>query len=199
MWRVSTFAIVFAVIESTLTLSLALEKSTPAIKDSTVVFYWFTCWECPDNECSKCRFGNDPILTIQAGGRADTRALVGFTLPDEVLAPSSEITSCSIQFPPFAYPLEFGGKFHVFLADSSDWEEEAVSRETAPGREYDPLADIEVLSYENLGPIDVTPACQKVQGSADGQFSIYLTTEIGYHTIWSKDSGNPATLHVTYQ
>ncbi|KAG0226394.1 hypothetical protein BGW42_003666 [Actinomortierella wolfii] len=159
-----------------------------------------SCPSCPDSNCYKCQLGNEPTLTVNTGGRAYIRALVGFILPDGAMTSSTEITACSIQFPAFKKPLQYGVNVTVSVAKSPDWEESTVSAETAPeAEEGDPLVIIEVPPYTNLGRIDVTSVCQKAQSSTDGQFSIYLGAVFGYYEIWSKDSGNPAILHVTYQ
>ncbi|KAG0221784.1 hypothetical protein BGW41_006531 [Actinomortierella wolfii] len=202
MKRVSIITIALSIFVSTLTLSHALENSTVTTKDSTIRRSNQTCSNCPDRLCSKCRYGKDPTLMVHWGFKDCIQVLVGFVLPKEALTSSSEITACSIQFPPFTYPPYRGDNVTITVAKSSDWEEDTVSAETAPeAEEGGPLVIIEVPPFTHLGPIDVTPVCQKAKGSADGQFSIYLGTAnyLGYYELWSKDSGKPAILHVTYQ
>ncbi|KAG0229511.1 hypothetical protein BGW41_003021 [Actinomortierella wolfii] len=154
MKLVSTIAVAFAIIVGTLTLSLALESSTFAVKDATTIYYKWG---------ARCRH------------------------------------SCSIQFPPFTTATPHSAKIAVFLAESSNWDEDTVSGLSRPGTEKFPLAVIEVPANASLGPIDVTSACKKAKNSADGQFSILLRTDTGIYSMESRESGYPAVLKVTYQ
>ncbi|KAG0223280.1 hypothetical protein BGW42_005996 [Actinomortierella wolfii] len=112
---------------------------------------------------------------------------------------SSEITACSIQFPPFTETTPHSAKIAAFLTESSDWDEDTVSALTAPREEMFPLAVAEVPANASLGPIDITSACKKAKSTANGQFSILLDTDTGKYKMGSKESGSPAILKVTYQ
>ncbi|KAG0223279.1 hypothetical protein BGW42_005995 [Actinomortierella wolfii] len=201
MKLVSTIAVAFAIIVGTLTLSLALESSTFAVKDATTIYYkWGArCRHCKDGLCSYCPHGKGSSLGVWKVLHSIASALVGFILPDGALTPSSEIIACSIQFPPFTTATPHSAKIAVFLAESSNWDEDTVSGLSRPGTEKFPLAVIEVPANASLGPIDVTSACKKAKNSADGQFSILLRTDTGIYSMESRESGYPAVLKVTYQ
>lgn len=109
--------------------------------------------------------------------------------------PSEKVTECTVQTPAFTRLPQSPLEVTVAAAKTSDWDEETVSGGNAP--EDDGVFNtVSVPALSNLPAFDVTPACK---ASGDGQFSIYLGVESGSFEIWSKDSGNPAILHVTYE
>ncbi|KAL4922728.1 hypothetical protein BDW62DRAFT_2319 [Aspergillus aurantiobrunneus] len=181
----------FAVLATT---SQATQINRPAIKDSTILRSTVSCTECPENDCYKCTYGSEDRLRANTGGRAWIRSLVGFQLPDG-LDPST-ITECTVQFPAFTELPETGFNLTVVPAVSSDWDEATVNGNNAPAS-TDAITVIPVPALTNPPLLDVTNACQTA--SDDGQFSIYLGADFGSYEIWSKDSGNPAVLHMFYE
>ncbi|KAL2871080.1 uncharacterized protein BJX67DRAFT_343515 [Aspergillus lucknowensis] len=175
------------------TVSQAATLHRPAIKDSTIIRSTVSCTECPENDCYKCTYGFEDTLRANTGGHAWLRSLVGFQIPEGV-EPSS-ITKCTVQFPAFTTLPQTGFNLTVAPALSSDWDEATVNANNAPNS-TDPVTVVPVPALTNPPPLDVTSACQGA--SADGQFSIYIGAAFGYYEIWSKDSGNPAVLHVTH-
>ncbi|KAL5365129.1 hypothetical protein BJX96DRAFT_179560 [Aspergillus floccosus] len=171
----------------------ASETATPATKDSTIFRSTVSCPACPDRNCYKCTLGHNDTLVANTGGLAYLRWLVDFDLPAEV-APAA-VTSCTVQFPGFVAPVGAGINVTVSTAVSSDWDEDTVTAENAPDA-GDVLSTVEVPAYANLPALDVTGACRGAGG--DGAFSIYVGTVFGRMEVWSKDSGNPAILHVSY-
>ncbi|KNG87174.1 hypothetical protein ANOM_003784 [Aspergillus nomiae NRRL 13137] len=163
---------------------------TPATKDSTILRSTVSCPTCPDRNCYKCTLGHDGTLQANTGGLAYIRSLIAFQLP----VPAASITACTVQFSAFTKPLEAPVNVTAAQALSSDWDEDTVTGENAPDA-GDVFAEIEVPAYANMGAIDVTPACKGAD--EDGKFSIFLGTKFGRIEVWSKDSGNPAILHIT--
>lgn len=170
---------------------MAKEISIPAIKDSTILRSTVSCPNCPDRNCYKCTLGHENTLQANTGGLAYIRALVGFELP----VPSSSVTGCSVQFPAFTQPLQFPVNVTVARAASSEWNEDTVDGENAPDSKR-PFTMVTVPVNTNMGPINITQACR--HAASDGQFSIYLGTQFDQIEIWSKDSGNPAILHIQF-
>ncbi|KAL4779612.1 hypothetical protein BJX76DRAFT_75027 [Aspergillus varians] len=175
------------------TASQASQVDRPAIKDSTILRSTVSCTECPENDCYRCTYGSDEKLRANTGGLAWIRSLVGFQLPDEV--DPSTITQCTVQFPAFTRLPESGFNLTVVPAVSSDWDEATVNGNNAPAA-TDAITVVSVPALTNPPLLDVTNACQTA--GVDGQFSIYLGAEFGSYEIWSKDSGNPAVLHIFY-
>ncbi|OGM47459.1 hypothetical protein ABOM_002595 [Aspergillus bombycis] len=173
---------------SLIILSFAID--TPATKDSTIFRSTVNCPACPDGNCYKCTLGHDATLQTNTGGLAYIRSLIAFQLP----VPAASVTACTVQFPAFTKPLEAPVNVTVAQALSSDWNEDTVTGENAPDS-GDVFTEIEVPAYANMGPIDVTPACKGAD--EDGHFSIFVGTKFGRIEVWSKDSGNPAILHIT--
>lgn len=167
------------------------EVTLPASKDSTILRSTTNCPNCPDHNCYKCTLGHDDILEASSGARALVRFLVGF----ELSVPASKIKECTVQFPAFTKPRPTPVNVTISRAQSSDWDEATVNGENVP--EADVIfASYPVAANANMGPLDITPACRGAD--AKGKFTIEVGTESGGIKIWSKDSGNPAILHVKY-
>ncbi|KAF9585183.1 hypothetical protein BGW38_003527 [Lunasporangiospora selenospora] len=184
--------VAFVLLVSLINMSQAAKLDTPATKDSTILRSTVSCWECPDRNCYKCTKGHEKTLQANTGGHAFIRSLIGFRLSKKV----KSVTSCHVQFPAFVRQLEYGTNVTFAIAASSSWDESTVDGNNAPGS-GNPFVTIHVPPKQNMGPIDITPACKKA--AKDGQFSIYLGTVFGTIEIYSKDSGNPAILHVIYK
>ncbi|KAJ2506026.1 hypothetical protein H4S06_004653 [Coemansia sp. BCRC 34490] len=170
-------------------LCAATEYARPATKDSTIMRSTVSCPDCPERNCYKCTLGGDSKLTVNTGGLAYNQALIGFTLPVD----ASEVTQCTVQIPAFVNPLQYEQNITVYIAASSDWDESTVSGETAP-QVGDQIAMVTIPAYNNAPPIAITQACQAAD--ANREFSIYFGSQFGYYQFWSKDSGNPAIIHV---
>ena len=173
-------------------LSQAAEVTRPALKDSTILRSTVSCPECPDKNCYKCTLGHNDTLQANTGGPAYVRSLIGF----ELAVPSEQVTKCTVQTPAFTKLPEFPIDVTVAAAETSEWDEDTVNGNNAPEAGV-VFNTVNVPALSNLPAFDVTPACK--DASDDGQFSIYLGTESGSFAIWSKDSGNAAVLHVTYE
>ncbi|KAL4888932.1 hypothetical protein BDV59DRAFT_196036 [Aspergillus ambiguus] len=171
----------------------AAQTDTPATKDSTIYRSTVNCPQCPDGNCYKCTLGHNDTLIANTGGLAYLRWLVGFELPAETTA--ADVTACTVQFPGLVTPVAAAFNVTVAPATSSDWDEDSVTGENAPDA-GDVFTNVEVPAYAHLPALDVTPACQGADGQ--GAFSIYVGTVFGRMEVWSKDSGNPAILHVSY-
>ncbi|KAL4793610.1 hypothetical protein BDV19DRAFT_391036 [Aspergillus venezuelensis] len=175
------------------TASRATQISRPSIKDATIMRSTVSCAECPESNCHKCTYGSDARLRASTGGLTWVRSIVGFQLPDDV--DPSTITECTVQFPAFTELPRSGFNLTVAPAVSSDWDEATVNGENAPAP-TDALDIYSIPALTNPPLLDVTTACQIADN--DGQFSIYLGAEFGSYEVWSKDSGNPAVLHIFY-
>ena len=180
-----------AAVASVATAAPSGEVTLPASKDSTILRSTTGCPSCPENNCYKCTLGHEDTLEASSGARALVRFLVGF----ELTVPPSKIKNCTVLFPAFTKPLKAPVNVTISHAKSSEWDEGTVSGESAPESNV-LFATIPVAANNNMGYIDITPACQGAD--ADGKFSIDVGTESGSIAIWSKDSGNPAILHVRY-
>ncbi|KAB8228081.1 uncharacterized protein BDW43DRAFT_323351 [Aspergillus alliaceus] len=190
MPHMTPYPLCTALVMLTSLISASLAIDTPAAKDSTIFRSTVSCPSCPDRNCYKCTLGHDNTLQANTGGLAYIRSLIGFQLP----VPAASVKACTIQFPTFTQQLQFPVNVTLAQAVSSDWDESTVSGENAPDS-GDIFTEIQVPAYTNMGPIDVTPACQNADN--EGQLSIYLGTRFDRIEIWSKDSGNPAILHIT--
>lgn len=173
-------------------LSQAAEADRPALKDSTILRSTVSCAECPDQDCYKCTLGHEATLEANTGGRAYVRSLIGFELP----VSSDNVTKCTVQTPAFTKLPQFPIDVTVATAEASEWDEDAVNGENAP-ESGEVFNTVNVPALSNLPAFDVTPACKSA--SEDGRFSIYLGAKAGSFAIWSKDSGNAAILHATYE
>jgi hypothetical protein len=186
-----------AKLASSLAILAAASQATilnrPAIKDSTILRSTVSCATCPDNDCYKCTYGLEGHLRANTGGLAWVRSLVGFQLPENV--DPSYVTKCTVQFPAFTRLPQYEFNLTVVPAVSSDWDEDTVNGDNAPDSNGD-IAIVPVPALTNPPLLDVTNACQ--DADEDGQFSIYLGADFGSFEIWSKDSGNPAVLHITF-
>lgn len=170
----------------------AAEIDRPAVKDSTILRSTTNCPQCPDQNCNRCTLGHEEILEANRGARAFMQSLIGFELP----VPADQVTACSVQTPAFTKLPEIDIDVTVAAATSSDWDEDTVNGENAPDSGVY-FNTVHVPALSNLPAFDVTEACKAAD--EDGQFSIYLAINTGSMAIWSKDSGNPAILHVTYE
>ncbi|KAJ1962452.1 hypothetical protein GGI12_002645 [Dipsacomyces acuminosporus] len=105
----------------------------------------------------------------------------------------SLVANCTLQIPAFKTQQSYPVTLQFAHATSSNWNEDTVTAENAPesGAQF---ATVTVPPYSNLGPVDITQACRWANS---GQFSIYIGTQSGGVEFWSKDSGNPAILHIT--
>ncbi|KAM0441275.1 hypothetical protein ACHAPT_000584 [Fusarium lateritium] len=177
---------------SLLSLAQATEVSRPALKDSTILRSTVSCPECPDRNCYKCTLGHNETLQANTGGLAYVRTIIGFKLP----VPARRVTKCTVQTPAFTKLPEFPVTVTVSAAKTSNWNEDTVNGENAPDS-GEVFNTVNVPALSNLPAFDVTPACKAA--SKDRQFSIYLGAQSGSFAIWSKDSGNPAILHITYE
>ncbi|KAL4768873.1 hypothetical protein BDW60DRAFT_113131 [Aspergillus nidulans var. acristatus] len=177
------------------TTSQAAQLNRPSVKDSTILRSTVSCPDCPESNCYKCRYGSEKTLRANTGGLAWIRSLVGFRLdlPEDIYP--DDITKCTVQFPAFTKLPNSAFNMTVIPAVSTDWDEVTVNGENAPAS-TDDVAVYPVQALTNPPLLDVTEACWLADD--DGQFSIYLGAEFGSYEIWSKDSGNPAVLHVYY-
>jgi hypothetical protein len=174
-----------------ISFSQATEIARPALKDSTILRSTVSCMNCPDLNCYKCTLGHNDTLQANTGGLAYIRSIVGFKLP----VAASSVTKCTVQMPAFTKLPEYPVNVTVARAKSSTWTEDTIDGENAPDA-GDVFNTVNVPALSNLPAFDVTPACKKA--AKNGGFSIYLGTESGSFAIWSKDSGNPAVLHISY-
>ncbi|KAI5456915.1 hypothetical protein BGZ63DRAFT_395097 [Mariannaea sp. PMI_226] len=186
------FPTIFLSFVSLISLSQATQVSRPAIKDSTILRSTVSCPDCPERNCYLCTLGHDKTLHANTGGLAFVRSIIGFKLP----VPAKEVTKCSVQVPAFTQLPQFPINVTVAAAKSSTWNEDTIDGENAPDS-GETFNTVQVPALSNLPAFDVTPACKAA--SKDRQFSIYLGAQFGSFDIWSKDSGNPAILHVTYK
>lgn len=161
----------------------------PAVKDSTILRSTVSCPYCPDRNCYKCTLGHNKTLEANTGGLAYVRALIGFEMP----VAGSDVTSCLLQIPAFTKPLEYPITVQIFKAQSDGWNEDSADGENAP-EAGDLVATMDVPAHFNMGPTAITSACQAAP--ANGRFSIYIATKFGHIEFPSKDSGNPAIIHV---
>ncbi|KAK5995392.1 putative secreted protein [Cladobotryum mycophilum] len=168
-----------------------IKASTPAIKDATILQGTAPCPACPEQNCSKCTLGKDKIFQATSEEPAFGRSLIGFRIPQK----GSPVSSCRVQFPAFVKLYNFPVNVTFSQALSSKWDEATVSGENAP-ESGDVFVTVNVPALQNMGSVDITPACK---GAAkNGLFSIYVGTESKAIEIWSKDSENPAILHIEY-
>ncbi|KAJ2766969.1 hypothetical protein IWQ57_004145 [Coemansia nantahalensis] len=173
----------------------ALPQSTPvqtdvaAIKDSTIYYSGTGCPTCPNGNCFECTWGNNNTLTAFTGMRSLGRALIGFQLPYD----GSLVKTCTIQIPAFSTPLTADTVVTINRAENKDWEEATVNGYNAPAI-YSEVASVTVPAGQNLGPVDISYACRSAQR---GALSVYFSASGPMYSFWSKNSGNPAILHVT--
>ncbi|KAJ2557986.1 hypothetical protein GGH12_006029 [Coemansia sp. RSA 1822] len=161
---------------------------TPAVKDSTILRSTVSCPDCPENNCYKCTLGHENTLRTNTGGLAYVQSLIGFHMPVD----ASQVINCTVQIPAFTTRHENPFTVVISQAAASDWNEDTVTGENAPAP-GDTIAQIDVPAYNNLGPVDITPACKT---AINGDFSVYFGVRTDSYEFWSKDSGNPAILHI---
>ncbi|KAJ2822072.1 hypothetical protein GGI24_004040 [Coemansia furcata] len=166
------------------------QYTTPATKDSTIMRSTVSCPNCPNYNCYECTLGHNLTLVASTGGLAYIQALIGFKMP----VSGSSVASCSIQIPAFTTPLQYPVTAQFFTAASSDWNEDTVTANNAPAVGT-LINSVTVPAYNNLAASDITAACQTA--TSDGEFSVYIGTQFDRFEFWSKDSGNPAILHIT--
>ncbi|KAJ2060533.1 hypothetical protein GGI17_003651 [Coemansia sp. S146] len=166
------------------------QYTTPATKDSTIFRSTVSCPNCPNFNCYECTLGHNQTLVANTGGLAFLQVLIGFKMPVR----GSSVASCSIQIPAFTTPLQYPITVQFFTAASSDWNEDTVTANNAPaaGTLFN---SVEVPAFNNLGLTDITAACQTA--ASNGKFSVYMGAQFDRFEFWSKDSGNPAILHIT--
>ncbi|KAJ1963605.1 hypothetical protein GGI12_001962 [Dipsacomyces acuminosporus] len=167
----------------------AVDFDTPATKDSTIFRSTVSCPGCPDNNCNKCIHGHDPTLVANTGGLAFIRTLIGFNMPID----GSLVANCTLQIPAFTPPLQSAVTVTISKADVSSWNEDTVNGENAP-LELGQVSSVTVPAGTNMGPLDITQACRSANGHL---LDIYIGTQFGRIEFPSKDSGNPAILHIT--
>ncbi|KAJ2607629.1 hypothetical protein H4S08_004755 [Coemansia sp. RSA 1365] len=116
------------------------------------------------------------------------RALIGFHMP----VANFQVESCNVQLPPMINN-NLTASVIVSQAGTTSWSEGTVNVGNAPdfGKV---IASVELAANNNLGFIDVTPACK---AAIDGEFSLYFAAGSNRYEFWSRDSGNPAILHIT--
>ncbi|KAJ2022805.1 hypothetical protein GGI06_001666 [Coemansia sp. S85] len=162
----------------------------PATKDSTIMRSTVSCTNCTNNNCYECTLGHDQKLVANTGGLAFVQALIGFKMP----VSGSSVSSCTIQIPAFTAPLQYPITVQFFTAASSNWNEDTITANNAPAPGA-LINSVDVPAYNNLAASDITAACQSA--GSDGKFSVYLGAQFGHFEFWSKDSGNPAIIHIT--
>ncbi|KAI9504335.1 hypothetical protein GGI25_004369 [Coemansia spiralis] len=167
----------------------AEQYDSTATKDSSILRANAKCPNCPESNCSKCTFGHENNLVVNIGGTIYETAIVGFHMP----VAGSQVSSCVVQMPTFLVPIQSDLNVTIFSAAPLDWNEDTVDGENAPPF-YKRIANVYVPASTNLGPVDITQACQD---AVNGEFSIYFTTDQGYYQFLSKDSGHPASLRIT--
>ncbi|KAF9301591.1 hypothetical protein BGZ74_006544 [Mortierella antarctica] len=171
---------------------------TEATKDATVVNSVLkTCKACPRSECSLCNHGYDDTLVISSNPKANPklrstlRALIGFKLPD---VPVNEIEACYLEFPDFTRQRNSPIELKFAYTGSNDWDEDTVNGRNAPDITFAFKRTEVSAGDKNMGLIDATKAC--TMGEIDGEFSIFIEAVDGIVKIPSRDSGEPALLHV---
>ncbi|KAI8866937.1 hypothetical protein GQ42DRAFT_127487 [Ramicandelaber brevisporus] len=175
------------------TSAYAVDTSRPAIKDSTILRSGRQeCPACPGQYCNKCKLGHEQTLKVELGLHNYWSTLVGFQLP----VPAASITKCTVQFPGLKELRPSPLDVTISTAASNNWNEDTVAGENAP-QGSPAFVTVSVPAYSNIPEIDITPACKSA--GYDGQFSIYLSAQAGdSFEISSKESGNPAILHITH-
>ncbi|KAJ1963604.1 hypothetical protein GGI12_001961 [Dipsacomyces acuminosporus] len=190
MYAINTFLYVLLLLSFVSFDGVSARKyDRPAIKDSTILRSTVSCPNCPVRNCYKCRLGHEKTLQANTGGLAFVRTLIGFRMPVD----GSLVAKCTLQIPAFTTPLQYPVNVTFSRALSSSWNEGTVTGENAPDS-GPPFNSVTVPAHTNMGPIDITQACRWANRR---RFSIYIGTQFGRIEFWSKDSGNPAILHIT--
>ncbi|KAJ2781307.1 hypothetical protein GGI15_003251 [Coemansia interrupta] len=162
---------------------------TPATKDSTINRATIACHDCPDSDCFKCTLGKNATVVAYTGTNINISALIGFDMSVD----GSSVKSCNIQIPAFTDLPQSDITVIISKAAPTDWNEDTVTGKNAPAVSAQ-IASVVVPALNNLGPVDITPACQ---GAVDGKFSVYFSAKSGRYEFWARDWGSPAILHVT--
>ncbi|KAJ2665220.1 hypothetical protein IW148_001692 [Coemansia sp. RSA 1199] len=191
MQLLTTSFVTVATVLLAIVASVSGNVDTPAVKDSTIVRSNAICSSCPDSDCYKCTHGLENTLSANTGSSGFIQSLIGFHMPVE----GSQVTNCTVQIPAFTTRHENPFTVVISYAAPIDWSEDTVTGENAPAP-GDTIAQVDVAAYNNLGPVDITPACKAAIG---GKFSVYFGVETGSYEFWSKNSGNPAILHIETQ
>ncbi|KAJ2301360.1 hypothetical protein IW139_000436 [Coemansia sp. RSA 353] len=168
---------------------LGKNVDSPAVKDSTIKHSSEICSDCPENDCNKCTLGHESTLRANTGGPTYIQSLIGFHMPVDV----SQVIKCTVEIPDFTSKSANAFTVVISHAAASDWNEDTVSGENAPAP-GDIITQIDSAVNYNLDPVDITSACK---AAIDGDFSIYFGVQSDSYEFWSKDSGNPAILHIT--
>ncbi|KAJ2613418.1 hypothetical protein H4S08_002221 [Coemansia sp. RSA 1365] len=180
---------VIALVAATMaTVSVAESRNidTPAVQDATIPFSYKRCEECPENDCRKCALGHENTLIVSPMDPAH-RALVKFHMP----VANFQVESCAVQIPAFINN-NSTGSIVISHAALGDWSEATVNAINAPVI-GSVINNLEVPAYNNLGPIDITSACKE---AIDGEFNLYFHAGNKRFEFPSRDSGNPAILHI---
>ncbi|KAJ2709485.1 hypothetical protein H4R19_004224 [Coemansia spiralis] len=162
---------------------------TAAVKDASIYFSGTGCAQCPNGNCFECTWGHNSTLTAFTGARSMGRALIGFQLPFD----GSLVKTCILQIPAFSTPNTGNIVVNINSAENKNWDENTVNGYNAPAI-YGQVASVNVPAYQNMQAVDISYACRSAQS---GSMSIYLSSTGPQFSFWSKDSGNPAILHVT--
>ncbi|KAJ2777121.1 hypothetical protein H4R18_005319 [Coemansia javaensis] len=183
---VAAFALAAAAL---VTAQPAPTTTVPATKDATIVQSSSSCPACPQSNCNKCTWGTGKTLSASLGANTRTRALIGFTLPYD----GSLVKSCFLQMPGFDPKNSVGVTVQINQAEHKDWTEATVNGENAPAT-WTQGTNVAVAAYNNLPAVDISQICRSSQNR---QFSIYISSPGTEFKFPSKESGNPAILHVT--
>ncbi|ORX67766.1 hypothetical protein DL89DRAFT_268980 [Linderina pennispora] len=167
----------------------ALTHYTQATKDATIVRSTASCPDCPNSNCNECAQGLRKTLVANTGGLAYIRMIIGFTLPVE----KSQVRACHLSLPGFVIPLKSNVTVNFWQAVSSDWDEATITGNNAPDAGAQ-IASVTVPANTNMTAVDITPAC--LNADEEGNFSVYVGTQFDRIELWSKESGNPAILHI---
>ncbi|KAJ2077428.1 hypothetical protein H4R24_005136 [Coemansia sp. RSA 988] len=161
--------------------------TTPAVQDATILRSPSICAECPESDCNKCSFGRNNTL-VASTGVAFYQSLIGFHMP----VAGFQVESCTVQIPAL---LRHDKTVNVIIshAGTEQWTEDKVNSGNSPAFGT-VLTSVELPPNNNLGPIDVTQACRAAN---QGEFSLYFAAGTERYEFWSRDSGNPALLHIT--
>ncbi|KOS19893.1 hypothetical protein ESCO_005654 [Escovopsis weberi] len=216
--RPLAFCLALLPLTHALTIHFPRTLNSPAVKDATIL-RWSSapCPSCPSSSCAKCTLGlNNTFLASSSSSSSSSSdsdsvpsaspayapapapapaphavSLIGFQLT----LPASAVHSCTVQFPAFTRlpRSNLTVLFEQVPAAGAGWDEASVDALSAPA--HGPLiASVPVPALSNMPAVDLTSACRAA--GPDGQFSVYVSAEEGRFEIWSKDSGNPAILHV---
>ncbi|PIA13309.1 hypothetical protein COEREDRAFT_83556 [Coemansia reversa NRRL 1564] len=172
---------------ATVSVAESRKIDTPAVQDATIPFSYKRCVECPENDCRKCALGHKDTLIVSPMDPAH-RTLIKFHMP----VANFQVESCAVQIPAFINN-NSTGSIIITKAGLSDWSEDNVNVLNAPDFGT-VITNVEIPAYNNLGAIDVTAACK---AAIDGEFNLYFAAGNRHFEFPSRESGNPAILHIT--